>query len=355
MIAHLERGECETITRQQFIGNVQQKQIVQEIMKDPNRFQEALRENAESKQDLLSPMSDVGDVEEGGVDLLGYDDEHQQRSVEPMRADCDLIDSTKRLEISNTWPFLPGQGTKGKCTSPQYPSPPDSDKDNAAASESVGPSQATSRGGGAKVYTESYPSLTSPTPSTAVTARPRVWATGATANTLFPEAKSNPPPAGDWDAILTQRREHATASTSTNAFHSRFWDPQSKDYDASIFYNADLAQYTCPFAACVTVAYDELSDLEGHMRFAHLKDHYTCPQCLKRFQTASALISHSEAVAGRCRVRESAKYQKLLDEVSGGFLKAEHLRAPMVASGRALGSDGGIMTTRFEAQMPGEA
>ena len=48
--------------------------------------------------------------------------------------------------------------------------------------------------------------------------------------------------------------------------------------------------------------------------------HRACPTCLKRFQTATSMITHCAAQNSRCQVRYSDCFLKLVHNVSGGFI-----------------------------------
>ena len=382
-VAHLEDGKCKSITKKDFQGSIQQKHVVNEIMKNPEEFIQGLRMNktltpTSDKPGLIVDGSETQETEEGGVPLLDQEDEAQKGGYKPLQAEVNLIDMNIPYTRSNveTWPRLPGQQPSQLTSSMHSLSlnsrTPSINGSEVSASEYA--SEITSRRGGTKVYTESFPSLNSPripaslngdddTASVATstvgssTNRPMAWTTAKTSQALFKDAKPTPP-AGDWTAVWNYRQQEAAANDSTNLFRSRLWDPDSKEYDVELFFNSMIEKYRCPFPECDGTYYDEPSDIEGHLRVTHLKTSYRCPLCLKIFRSANALVSHSEA-GGKCKVKKSSMYDKLLDEISGGYLKAQHLIEPKVYKpGDALVKAGqrvdGVMDTRFTAKLPGE-
>ena len=378
LIAHFENNQCEAITSRDFFGNVLQKHVVTEVMKDPQKFVEYRQGDDTDQRGLIRDGSETQDTEEGGVALLDQENEAQKGGYKPLQAEVDLINMNPPLTRSNleTWPRLSGQPSSQLTESMRTMSIGSaalsvSGTDMSAIDVA---SEITSRRGGTKVYTESYPSLSSPAYSASVddddetasqvsttvassTNRPSAWITGSSSKALFKDAQPTPRP-GDWKAILQQREEAAMTDQSTNLFHARFWDRSSDDWDMH-FKDPVTGQWCCPIQDCDS-SYDTCQVFEEHFLLAHVKrTDYRCPACLKIFYSPSALIGHSES-SGKCRVRDSALYDKLLDEVSGGFLKAKQLKQPKIyRPDKALVRKGeqpinGVMSTKFTAKIPEE-
>jgi hypothetical protein len=390
---HIETGRCERwnpipgITRKELRDNIQQKHVVKEIMKDPGQFFEKLQGNkpAALPSDMCSESvyMEPDEIEEGGVAvpaILDQDDEDQKGGHTPLKAEVDLIDPRGeqpfKLQLDTrsnmeTWPRLPGlpQSQLADAMHSMSLNSPAPSITGTEMSASEYASTITSRRGGVKVYTDSQPGSPMPPSSvqdfndaaseattTAADVREyrTAWDTGNTSQVLFKDAKPTPMP-GDWQGILKHREEEQ--ANDKNILNSRFWDPTSKEFDSSLFYDHVIFKYSCPFKDCLS-AYDHKSDLEGHLRYTHLKPNYRCPLCLKIFKTSHALISHSES-GGKCRIKDSPHYDKLLDEISGGFLRAEHLKQPKVYNtsavvGKVGGAADGVMSTKFEAALPDE-
>ena len=371
-IAHLEQDRCEGISKREFQSNIQQKHVTKQIMQNPGEYNEIIDTNMalQSVPDKPGLIVDQ-DSEEGGVAILDRDDEDQKGGYKPLQASVNIMDQQLPLTRSNleTWPRLPGQPPSQLTESMRSMSikSPTPSMSGTEISASEFASDITSRRGGNKVYTESYPSLGSlvkvasvednddtASEATTTAASPNdytaAWATGNTSNTLFKDVKPTPP-AGDWKSILKHREEQAAVGDRTNLFHSRPWDPNSDDFNIEIFHNPVIEKYCCAFPGCGDT-YDEAADLIGHLENAHLKTSFRCPLCLKIFKSAHALVSHSESM-GKCKVKNSSMYDRLLDEISGGFLTADHFRQKAVYKPK-LDERGmpveGVMSTRFEAQ-----
>lgn len=327
--------------------------------------------------------SETHELEEGGVPLLDQEDPNQKEGHQPLKVDIDCLDfkaeTSYKLRTPDTrahmetWPRLPGQMESDIHDSMRKMSissaTPSEQISEVSASDYA--SSITSRRGGNKVFTESPFSPKSPMPSTSfaeedddaasvvtVTSggQKSAWSKGNSSKILFRDAEPTPVP-GDYAAYLQRMQAEDDKNNGRNMFYSHFWDPSSEEYDIEIFYNSMIGKYTCPWPDC-GVAYEESHDLQGHFREAHLKRNFVCPLCLKRFKQAHALISHAESAG--CRVKETSMFDKLLDEVSGGFLTAEQLKQPKVYKTLATAKSGkdkvadGVMATKFEAKMPHE-
>ena len=382
LIAHLEQNKCSKIRAHEFRGYVQQKHVVNEIMKEPDAFVQNLQVNQAfapktDKPGLVTDGTEGQDQEtEGGVPLMDQEDDAQKDGHVPLQAEVDLIDfnhSSQSIPLTRakleTWPRLPGQSAPSQPSETTRSTTPSVSGTDISISANA--SDITSRRGGTKVYTESYSSLGSPAygatsiddnedaaseaTTTAESAVPRTaWAGGQSSKTLFAEAKPTPPSA---EALA---RQDAEASSGGNLFTTRFWDKNSKDYDVERFYHSVLEKYVCPFPGCETDPFDAPIDIEEHLLHNHTRTQYRCPACLKLFDNATGLVAHCEA-NGRCKVKESSVFKKMLDDVTGGFLKAKRLEQPkiyrpqnaMIKAG-GLSIEGGVMSTLYKAKMPYE-
>jgi len=331
LIAHLEQGRCKVISAYEFRASVQHKHVLNEIMKNPDLFVQNLQINkafaaGNDNPGLITDGTETLDQEEGGVAIFDQDDEEQKHGYKPLQAEVNLIDMNVPLNVPlrranlERWPRLPGQAKSRLTESVRSMS-----IGSRAASVS-GVSDVTSRRGGMRVYTESYPSLNSPIGSPSVqgdddtaseatsvatpsVARKAAWTTGQTQKALFKNAKPTPPRAGDWGAILKHREEQALANNKTNLLYSKFYDPGAPDYNPDLFLHSVTLKYCCPFPGCES-PYESASDIAAHLQHTHLKTNYVCSTCLKRFTSATAIVGHMES-NGRCRVKDSNNYKKV--------------------------------------------
>jgi len=329
MVAHLEQGQCEVITTQDFHGNILQKRMVPEVLRNADHFREALQINeayaAEpSYPELITDRANNAngyepseDYEGGGV-LLDQVDEDQKGGYEPLQPTTNPgnPEGPYARSTTETWPRLPGQALPSITESIGGMS--------IGSSTSEYPSEVTSRHGGKKVYTVSSPdneslatkegdaaSVASTRTTTSFADSPSPWTTGNTSKALFKDARPNPPP-GEWAAILRSKQEEAASDTRTNLLHLRFYDPSSPDYDPDRFLHSVIQKYCCPFPICDDVYYDEPADIEAHLYSFHLRSNYRCPSCLKIFKSATGFVAHSES-STKCRIKDSKHYKQVSD------------------------------------------
>lgn len=343
MIAHLEQGQCHYITAYQFRVSVQHKHVQNEIGKNVDLFVANLGRNPafaaiNDNPGLVTDGSEVQDDEDGGValgNLIDREDEAQKGGYEPMKPEVDLIGRRVPLTRNNleTWPRLRGQAPSRLNESMRSMSIGSGTMsiDGSVKEASDYASEITSRRGGNKVYTESYPSLNSPTHSasnygddhddtaseattTAASFVPNrtAWTTKQTSKALFKDAKPTPPLAGDWSAIAKHKEDEALASQgrNRNMLYARNYDPGSSDYNAEAFFHPVIAKYCCPFPICDDAPYDTPSEISSHLLHTHFRANYTCTTCFKRFTSATAMIGHMES-SGRCRVKDSNNYKSV--------------------------------------------
>jgi hypothetical protein len=400
MIAHLENNECEGIPDYEFYAQLQHKFMKKEIMKDLESFTENLQINSAyapppTHPGLIEPMKSAThtDTETDGGVLLDKDDEEQKEGCEPLEAKMASIElGGKKIPLTRknleAWPRLPGQSTSvvprhildQSICSP----PPSIVSTDIPASEFA--SHITSRGG-VKVHTESYPSLPSgvqfqsndttkistdedaESVSTAradtVLKRPAAWTTTQTSRALFGESPVATQP-NQIKSILKNREEEVKQAPNI-LLNARWWDPESGDYTSDLFLHSALNRYFCPFPQCDVEPFDCAHDIEGHLLEAHAKTKFRCPQCLKLFKRAQGMVSHMESTS-KCPIRKSKPYHsssryranfsmQVLDEVTGGYIKAKRLPQPtiyrastaVVKSGQVVN---GVMSTMYKAGWP---
>jgi uncharacterized C2H2 Zn-finger protein len=409
MIGHLENNECEGIPDYEFYAQLQHKFMKKEIMKDLESFTENLQINSAyapppTHPGLVGPKKSTThtDTETDGGVLLDKDDEEQKEGCEPLEAKMASIElGGKKIPLTRrnleAWPRLPGQSTSvvpRHVLDQSIGSPPPSIvSTDIPASEFA--SQITSRRGGVKVHTESYPSLPSGSQlqsnhstktgtdedaksvSTAraenVLNRPAAWTTTNTSRALFGDSPAQP---NEIESILKNREEEVKQAPNL-LLNARWWDPESGDYTSDLFLHSALNRYFCPFPQCDVEPFDCAHDIEGHLLEAHAKTKFRCPQCLKLFKRAQGMVSHIESTS-KCPIRQSKHFKsvrpvvvhlhlspryransskQVLDEITGGYIKAKRLPQPtiyrastaVVKSGQVVD---GVMSTMYKAGWP---
>ncbi|KAL1297702.1 hypothetical protein AAFC00_006250 [Neodothiora populina] len=315
-IHHIEGGYCKFLKHSQIETERQQKHIVKEILKDPERFAANLQGHktlaGESRrQGLLYQSSNLDDDEDsepggGGVLLIDTDDTISQtgiRCLEPEMdtAEIDMVNSMEKLSTN----------------SPSGPSPVTTDKNLV-------------RGG--------------------------VWAASNTTSTLFPDAKPNTSVERDWQAIQASRDRTRIEDDNSNLMYSRFWDPSHHDYKTDLFRTGTLGQYECPFPDCIA-EFLIASDMTSHLRTFHLQVAKRCTACSRSFKSLTGLLQHFESSASgrRCRIANSDMYEKVLHEATGGFLSVTKLASEAICgSGKDDGkaSTAGVRDHEYKSQLP---
>ena len=393
MIAHLEDDKCKIIRDYEFYAHMQHKYIRKEVMKNLEHFTQALQINAAFASPPTNPglikaeqSMDRTDTETDGGVLLDQEDDEQKRGLERLEAKLASVElGGKKVPLTRsnleTWPRLPGQTQSivpNHILDQSIGSPPPSIiTTDVPASEFA--SQITSRRGGVKVQTESYPSMRSnalvPSSRTsskitgtdddaesvstaqaeAVLRRPAAWTTTNTSRALFGDMKSEPQPEMI-KSILKKNHEESNKAPNL-LWNARWWDPESEDYNPEIFFHSVYEDYHCPFKECEEmVPFAHSHDIDGHLLEAHAKTQFRCPGCLKLFKRASGMVSHMESTS-KCPIRKSKDFKSVLDEITGGFIKAKRLPQPTIyRSSTAVVKSGqvvdGVMSTMYKASWP---
>jgi hypothetical protein len=342
MIAHLENGDCSHIAESEFYAYLQHKAVNKEIMKDLGEISENLQINPAFavpkinpgliEDDLDDTIESIANKTDGGV-LLDHEDKEQQaggHTLEAQIASLKLGDKNVPLTRSNleVWPRLPNQpksSVAGQILSQSIGSPPPSIIDSDIPASQFA-SQITSRRGGIKIQTESYPSLQSSrvvsesdqgdfddgvssagtAKAESVLMRPAAWTTEQTPRALFGEVKPLPP-SNETKSILKKRDEEQSRAPNL-LLNARWWDPTSEDYTVDLFLNRKESKYCCPFPACDAVTFEHVNDIEEHLLEAHARVKFRCPGCFKIFKKAQGMMSHMESTMN-CPVKKS-KYFK---------------------------------------------
>lgn len=162
--------------------------------------------------------------------------------------------------------------------------------------------------------------------------RLKVWGdrNGKSASsTLFPDAKPTPVTK---EFSIAAHDEQMEREHGINIMKTRFWDPESPDWNPERFYDSVISKYNCPFVCELTFATP--ADLKRHINSDHRLTRMKCPTCLKYFKSATALMSHCESRGAKCQINKAENFNIFLDRLSGGFLgvnekvRPDHLNNP---------------------------
>jgi len=334
MIGHLERGYCKEIPTWEFRGHIQQKYIQKEVWKNPEAFTfMATVPPPVAPRD--EPAAPTETESEGGVPvpLLDEEDEQQHGGQAPLQAEVELMELSngKRAPLTRanleTWPRLPGQKKAMDMTKHLLKLSLNSDAYD--STEEMSNSDVTSRRGGVKIHTESYPSLQSPptqsyrSPTTEDTSdgesssgrtahsdevlkHPPAWQTLQTSRALFGKAKATPP--NEVTRSILKKREDETRPM--NPLTARWWEPGSKDYNPDFYFNKVVQKYCCPFPDCGGVLFGSPYDIDAHFMDIHARTNFRCPSCSKLFRCAEGLVAHCES-NGNCPIQKHDDFDKV--------------------------------------------
>ena len=166
MIAHLESGECDIITADEFMARIHHKRAVAQIMKNPDVFHQNLINNQNSltcrhpdedemrkKTAKLTDGSETIDKEDGGVSVIDTEHSEQQRGYKPLTPEADLttgVNLPLTRQNLESWPRKPGQDPSHIDDAMRKISISSS----AESTFSADMTDVTSRRGGRRVYTE---------------------------------------------------------------------------------------------------------------------------------------------------------------------------------------------------------
>ncbi|KAF3009877.1 hypothetical protein E8E13_010738 [Curvularia kusanoi] len=318
-IEHLEYGHCKVISAPQFQGHIIHKHLITALLKDGNAYA-----RFQAKQARYEAAH--GDFEEeGGVclttDALEADEQIEDVKYAALRPD---VSNKVSPDLHSPYPPLPSRA-RASYNVDEVASTIDtmsiSHDDN--SDTFVGSQQAASTYGGSQYAT-----------STASGRQLKVWSQNdgkSASNTLFPNAKPTPV---SKEFSIAAHDEQMERDHGINIMSTRFWDPQSPDWNPERFYDSVLGKYNCPFVCERT--WGTSAELNAHIRIDHRLGRTKCPACLKYFNSSTALMTHCESRGSKCQINKCDDFNLFLDRLSGGFLavseetRPDHINNPSV-------------------------
>ncbi|RAL04810.1 putative C2H2 finger domain protein [Aspergillus ibericus CBS 121593] len=118
-----------------------------------------------------------------------------------------------------------------------------------------------------------------------------------------------------------QRNSNSHGVSQVDAGHTirtldKTWEPMN-------FFDTFRGKFVCPCE-------DEFltsKDFEEHViEKTNGKRSLQCPGCLRIFKTAAALVAHCESASTHCSVNTGLRFSQIINDVSGGLVKAVGLR-----------------------------
>ena len=313
LIEHLEYGHCKVVSAPQFQHHIIHKHLITQLLNDGDAYA-----RFQAKQAKFAAAHDFED--EGGISLdnpLEKDEEIDDVAFAAIEPDVSGMPSP---DLHSPYPPLPSQArTRASHSNVD------------AVASTIGTMSISSKDGSDTVVgSPAYPS----TGSTASGRQLKVWGerNGKSASSaLFPDAKPTPV---NKEFSIAAHDEQMERDHGINIMRTRFWDPQSPDWNPERFYDSVISKYNCPFV-CERV-FPTIADLARHIGADHCMVRAKCPVCLKYFNSSTALMSHCENRGGKCVVNRTDEFGIFIDRITGGFLavteeiRPDHLNNPSV-------------------------
>ncbi|KAF7521090.1 hypothetical protein G7054_g12556 [Neopestalotiopsis clavispora] len=135
---------------------------------------------------------------------------------------------------------------------------------------------------------------------------------------LFPDAAPavRPEPQG--------LRNLTAAAPSTRDIdpNEKITDPDDARFNAAVFYHPIMEKYTCAHFPKCKAKFQTHKALISHLRSSAHKANieFTCPRCLRKYNSMTAAMAHVEAATRVCKIRETEDFRKFVIHVTGGLL-----------------------------------
>jgi hypothetical protein len=288
---HIERDECKVITQEVF----ERRRAEGAIAKDAWAAQ--LTPQIENvPRGPISTFSDVDTTEHGGVSLLDQDI-LAEINIHSPRRDY-LTPSLNMLSLRDQYPTLSNPPPRNQHRS--------TNKDKE--------SNLTSFNG-----VDISGDIKSSKPA---------WIKSMPAgSSLFKNANTGPLRPANHD-IDNARRSSAckpALSTDPNAHVTTRPAPMipAPILEPMNHFNDLTKKFECPGRKCGG-GFDTIEAFNAHLTGdAHVGGRTVCPSCLSKFASTMALVAHCESPSKRCNIRNTANYNQVLREITGGLIGAE--------------------------------
>lgn len=289
---HIEQDECQVITQEVFERRRAEKAIAKDAW--------AAQLRPELEQNIprghMSTFSDTDTSEHGGVSLLD-EDNLLESSIHSSSQPDYLTPSLNMLSLRDQYPTL---------TNVNFPK-------QTKAAEQNDDSDIVSVGGD---HISGNKERSKPAWNASVPA----------ARSLFPDSKSPVrPPEQDSDVASGARASKTALSTDLNAHLTT--QPAAMAVppllDPMNHFNHMTKNFECPGRKCGR-SFGSVESFNAHLTSsAHVGGRTVCPSCLSKFASTMALVAHCESPSKRCNIRNTANYNQLLREITGGLIGAE--------------------------------
>lgn len=287
---HIENNECNVITQEVF----ERRRAEKAIAKDAWAAQ-LKPDDANVPRGNISTFSDADATEHGGVSLLD-DDAFPDTNIRSSQRDY-LTPSLNLLSLREQYPILPNLNPAKQKENDKQDNETDLMSFNA---QSV-----------VEAKEQPKPAWNSSTPA---------------ASNLFKNTKSPFQPTNqNSDVAGKSNLFKPPLPINPNSHISTVPAPITPTslLDPMNHYNSLTRTFECPGAKCGGV-FPTIEAFNAHLTSsAHVGGRTVCPSCLRKFSSTMALVAHCEAPSKRCNIRNSANYNQVLREITGGLIGAE--------------------------------
>jgi hypothetical protein len=289
---HIENDECKVITQEIFDRRRAEKAVAKDAWAaqlHPEHEQNVPRGN-------ISTFSDAETTDhDGGVSLLDKDTGYESHVHSSSQGDY-LAPSLQMLSLREQYPALP------HLTPLKQADPSGQEKK----------SDLLSFDGNDTCSQKDRPKL--------------AWASSSpAAGSLFPNSKSPLHPANPKSDVGRASAASKPPPTNPNSHLSTKPAPLTPApiLDPKVYFNALTNKFECPGGKCNGI-FDSIEAFNEHLTSsAHVGGRTVCPSCFSKFSSTMALVAHCEAPSKRCNIRNSANYNQVLREITGGLIGAE--------------------------------
>jgi hypothetical protein len=289
---HIENGECKVITQEVF----ERRRAERAVAKDAWAAQ--LRPDLDKNvpRGLISTFSEADTNEQGGVSLLDDDNLLESNMHSTYQQDY-LTPSLNMLTLRDQYPTLPHlkSSKQAKVIDQQ---------DGSDLMSFEGDRINNDKDGSKPTWNASSPA----------------------ASALFSSSKSPLRPTADNNDIGgASSASRPSLSTDPNSHISTQPAPltPSSILEPMNYHNEITRKFECPGRKCGG-SFDTIEGFNAHLTSsAHVGGRSVCPSCLKKFPSTMALVAHCESPSKKCNIRNTANYNQVLREITGGLIGAE--------------------------------
>ncbi len=289
---HIEKGECKVITQEVF----ERRRAEKAITKDAWAAQLKPEVEQNVPRGNMSTFSDAAITEHGGVSLLD-DDNPLENNIQSIFQQDFLTPSMSMLNLRNQYPTLQHMNSLKQTRGV------DQDDDGDLMSFDGGHVHNTKDG-----------------------AKPGWSGSSPAASSLFQNSKASLLPTKQNSDLLGGSNVSKPAlSTNPNAHLSTKPAPiiPASLLEPMNHFDHLTNKFECPGTKCGG-SFDTIEAFNAHLTSsAHVGGRTVCPSCLSKFASTMALVAHCESPSKRCNIRNSANFNQVLREITGGLIGAE--------------------------------